>query len=209
MPGSLIRATVKDGPLARDVGDSVWNFYEYDNVMVLTDSSSVAVRYPSARSRDWFVSRFERGAEQLGRTAVVADETYERGRVVSFAGEPNFRGFTDGTQKILWNVIYGRDPAPTSSNDKTVVTERAMASRFAERLIGYDGKMVVTVRADVAAETESLLEHYGLTPPSHRFGHHTMRYLVEVKTAEDSPFARRLVGDLAHLGSGVLAVRVP
>ena len=110
VPGSLIRANVARTPLARGVGSSVWSFYEYDFVMSTADAASVAVRSPTRASPRWFVSGFEDGAEELGGTAAVVDEPYADGRVVAFAAEPNFRAFTDGTQKILWNAVYGRRP---------------------------------------------------------------------------------------------------
>jgi len=209
VPGSLIRANMARGPLARGVGDHVWSFYAYDNVMSLTDQESVAVRYPAARGRNWFVSGFERGAEELGRTAVVADETYGQGRVVSFAGEPNFRGFTDGTQQILWNAMFGGDPAPNAASTEATADERAAASKSARRLVDYDGQLVITVRLDAAAETQAILTDYGLQPDGHRLGRHTVRYRLDVETAEDNPFVRQLVADLAPMGSDILAVRVP
>jgi len=37
------------------------------------------------------------------------------GRVVLFASDPNFRAFTDGTQKILRNAVLGADPATAAT----------------------------------------------------------------------------------------------
>src|SRR3712207_6973997 len=48
---------------------------------------------------DFFVSGFADGAEELGGTAAVIDEPVGDGRAVLFSFEPNFRAFTDGTQR--------------------------------------------------------------------------------------------------------------
>jgi hypothetical protein len=50
---------------------------------------------------DFFVSGFAAGAEELGGTAAVIDEPVGDGRAVLFLFEPNFRAFTDGTQRLL------------------------------------------------------------------------------------------------------------
>ena len=108
VPGSLIRAKVRPGPLAKGVGDRVWSFYAYDYVMTVDDPAAAPIYYPTTNSPAWFVSGYERGASELARTAVVVDERYGAGRVVAFAGEPNFRGFTDGTQKGCGTPSTGR-----------------------------------------------------------------------------------------------------
>ena len=134
VPGSLIRADVAGSPLGRGVGSSVWSFYEYDFVMTTNDAASAVVRFPAPTSPRWFISGFAEGAEELGRTAAVVDEPYADGRVVAFAGEPNFRAFTDGTQKILWNAIYGADPAGRAVPLRTTADARhqaAVAARVA------------------------------------------------------------------------------
>ena len=108
VPGSLFRVDVASGPLARGVGREAWAFYEYDRVMRSPDPAAVAVSFPPAGSADFAVSGFERGAEaELGGTAAVLDERVGSGRSVVFSFEPNFRAFTDGTQKILRNAILG------------------------------------------------------------------------------------------------------
>ena len=153
MPGSLIRAKVRPGPLAKGVGDTVWSFYAYDYVMTVDDPAAVPIYYPNTNSRAWFVSGYERGASELAGTAVVADERYGDGRVVVFAGEPNFRGFTDGTQKVLWNAVYGADPAAK------VRAAASSASKPLARQRGFPGMpstMVITVRkASTRAGRES------------------------------------------------------
>lgn len=212
IPGSLIRAKMAPGPLRRGVGPTVWNFYAYDNVMRLADDDAVAVRYPGAGRKAFFVSGFERGADELGRTAAVADERYGDGRVVMFAGEPNFRGFTDGTQKVLWNAIYGPDPQQAkvpSRADARLSDSRRESASAASDLVDLDSRLVLTVRAGSAARAADVLASQGLRFTRLRLGNGVVRYVARIQTAEESPVTRDLAAELKTLGDGVLAVRVP
>ena len=212
VPGSLVRARTRNGPLARGVGRSVWSFYEYDNVMRVTDPRSAAVRYPAAASSGFFVSGFEEGAEELGGTAAVVDEPYGDGRVVVFAAEPNFRAFTDGTQKVLWNAIYRSDPARASGGARLSSSQqdqaRGRSARAAEKLVRLDGQMLVTVRADAAEPASAVLRGRGLKPTVQRVPG-GVRYVVDIESSEESPVARRVARDLKRLGSDVVALRMP
>ena len=127
IPGSLVRASVGSGPLAAGVGSTVWNFVEYDPVLRAADPASVAVSYQPAT---FALSGFAEGEDELVGTAAVTDEGYGDGRVVLFASDPNFRAFTDGTQKILRNAVLGPDPATLragSAADRTAAAPRPRA----------------------------------------------------------------------------------
>jgi hypothetical protein len=207
VPGSLIRARVAPGPLARGVGDSVWSFYDYDNVM-RARPASVAVSFPAANSPLWQISGFSRGARELAGTAVVVDERYRGGRVVSFAADPNFRGLTDGTQKLLWNAIYGADPVA----DRGVVrlpAKRAKAAEAASELRRYDSRMIVTLEASAASAARHIFAGYGLSPRATGLKGGVVQFRIPMDSAEESTFARGLATDLAGLGDRLLAVRLP
>jgi hypothetical protein len=211
IPGSLVRAEVEPGPLSHDVGSTVWNFYAYDNVMRLADPQAVAVRYPSAISRTFFVSGFERGATELANTAAVGDETYGKGRVVVFASDPNFRAFTDGTQQVLWNAIYGADPrvrAKAPGAATRPVDERRRAAEDASRIVELDDRLVLTVRRDSAAEAVDALQSNGL-PFVRQNVPGGVRLVARMRTSEESPVTRDLTADLKKLGPGLLAARLP
>ena len=207
IPGSLIRAKVARGPLRSGVGETVWSFFEYDRVMVLPDESDVAVRYPRMDSKAWFISGFARGERELQSTAAVADERYGEGRVVLFAAEPNFRGFTDGTQQILWNAMYGRGPRGHRTASTPAQRENAVVA--SRRIVQLGGKLIVTVRTAAAASTRAVLEQHGMDPGVQRMGPGLSRFVVATPTAEDSAVMRDVVRALAALGPDVLAVRVP
>ncbi|HEX7148130.1 MAG TPA: M14 family zinc carboxypeptidase, partial [Actinomycetota bacterium] len=138
IPGSLLRARVdRDSPVGEDVGPFAWPFYEYDVVMRASDPAQVAVAFPPAGSPDFFVSGFAAGAEELGGTAAVVDEPVGEGRAVLFSFEPNFRAFTDGTQRLLRNAVLGPDPeaaAPTRAEAAARAGQVATAKAAAGRL---------------------------------------------------------------------------
>jgi hypothetical protein len=69
------------------------------------------LRFPTSDSGDAFHSGYAVGIENLAGSAAVVDERVGDGRTVAFGFEPNFRAFTDGTQKLLRNAILGPDPA--------------------------------------------------------------------------------------------------
>ena len=137
VPGSRFHVRVDPGsPLLAGVGRESWMFYEYDWVMTETDPDAAPVSYPDPSSPLWSVSGFARGAGELGGTAAVVDEAYADGRIVLFAGEPNFRGFTEGTQSILWNAVVGPDPAQLANGTQA---QRQRAAQAAGRLTELRG----------------------------------------------------------------------
>lgn len=207
VPGSLIRAKVDPGPLKRGVGDTVWSFFEYDWVMTVADRDSAVVRFPSTNSPAWFISGYASGAEELAGTAVAVDERYGDGRVVVFASDPNFRGFTDGLQKILWNAVYGNNPPAAPVPHARV--ERREAAQAARQLAPYQGRMIVTVRAAAASKAADLIAAYDVEPRVERIRGGLTRYVLDTGPAEESPYARSLASDLVDLGRRVVAVRLP
>jgi hypothetical protein len=156
VPGSLFRVSVAPGPLARGVGREAWVFYEYDRVMRSADPAAVAVAFPPAGSEDFAVSGFERGAEaELGGTAAVLDERVGSGRSVVLSIEPNFRGFTDGTQEILRNAILG-----PGEGAAVAVSSRAAAA--ARGLSELQRPVRLSVAPADAAAAAAVLDRAGL-----------------------------------------------
>ena len=112
MPGSLVRVALDEtSPLADGVGAFAWAMFE-DGFVMGPGGGEAPVTFPEAASEDFFVSGLDVGATQLGGTAAVVDEAVGQGRATVFTFDPVFRGWTDGTQRILWNAIMGADPFP-------------------------------------------------------------------------------------------------
>ncbi len=211
IPGSLLRARVdRDSPVGEDVGPFAWPFYEYDVVMRASDPAQVAVAFPPAGSPDFFVSGFAAGAEELGGTAAVVDEPVGEGRAVLFSFEPNFRAFTDGTQRLLRNAVLGPDPeaaAATRAEAAARAGQVATAKAAAGRLSALERPIRLTVAAAGAAETERLLRGYGARFETRRSGGQ-VRFLVANPrglAADEHPFATDLARRLRDRGVPVRA----
>lgn len=205
IPGTLFRVKV-DGssPLARGVGPAAWNFTSYD--LVMNASSGVAAAYPPADSPDWFVSGFERGAAELGGTAAVVDQPVGAGRSVLFAAEPNFRAFSDGTAKLLYNAILGPDPAVAAAPQGT-----AKAVREAAELPSYESPIRVSVKAADAAKAASVLRSLGAAWAETRTGG-TVHYVIDNPRGlpvDHHPFAGRLPSLIRAAGIAPVAVTLP
>ncbi|MFG2014183.1 M14 family zinc carboxypeptidase [Actinomadura geliboluensis] len=205
IPGTLFRVKV-DGssPLAKGVGPAAWNFTSYD--LMMNASSGVAAAYPPADSPDWFVSGFERGAAELGGTAAVVDQPVGAGRSVLFAAEPNFRAFSDGTAKLLYNAILGPDPAVAAAPQGT-----AKAVREAAELPSYESPIRVSVKAADAAKAASVLRSLGAAWAETRAGG-TVHYVIDNPRGlpvDHHPFAGRLPSLIRAAGIAPVAVTLP
>jgi hypothetical protein len=71
--------------------------------------SAAPMRYP--RAGGFATSGLALHTQGLIGQAAAVDEAFEQGRVVLFPFDLNFRGMTQGTQRILWNAIFGPDPS--------------------------------------------------------------------------------------------------
>jgi hypothetical protein len=202
IPGSLVRASVAGSPLTEGVGDTVWNFVEYDPVLHAAPAT-VAVGY----QQDTFaLSGFAEGEQELVGTAAVTDERYSSGRVVLFASDPAFRAFTDGTEKILRNAVLGPDPATAATAGAAARTAAAAA---AQQVTDLGGDLLVTVRPGLADRAEQLLTAAGLAATRSTVAAGTRLTVAGFGTGDHNPATREVVRALRGLGSGVLAVRVP
>jgi hypothetical protein len=192
IPGSLLRVRVdRDSPIGEDVGPFAWAFNSYDAVMRASDPAHAVVAYPPAGHPDFFVSGFAAGEEELGGTAAVVDEPVGSGRAVLFSFEPNFRAFTDGTQRLLGNAVLG--PAPEAVT-AAGAAERAAARAAAGRLSDLDRPIRVTVAAAGAAAAERLLRGFGARFETRRSGGQ-VHYLVANPRGlglDEHPFAADL-----------------
>ena len=131
---------------------------------------------------------------------------YRDGQVVLFASDPNFRAFTDGTQKLLRNAVLGADPA---SSVAAAPAARSAAAAAAGQVADLGGDLLVTVRPALADRTAALLTSYGLSVTRSTAAAGTRLRVAGFGSADRNPVTRDLVRDLHALGAGVVAVRVP
>ena len=161
-PGTLIRVAV-DGasPVATGIGSRDWIMYQDDKTMKPGLGTSVAT-YPAAGQPAFATSGLAIGVDGLAGTSAVVDEAVGAGRVVAFASDPNFRGWTQGTQRLLWNALLGGPAAGARTGLLAGSRERAAAEKAAQdaaaTLPDVGSAIRIRVRAVDAAATVKILK---------------------------------------------------
>jgi hypothetical protein len=211
MPGSLVRIALDEtGPLADGVGPFAWAMFEDDPVMAPGRGVEAAV-FPETSSGDFFVSGLDSGAEQLAGTSAVIDEAVGQGRVTVFTFDPVFRGWADGTQRILWNAIAGPDPftaAAARAGSQARAEEERVALSAALRLPQVAAPFRLTVsRSDVQATTD-VLSRFEASWVRLRGPGDVVFLIANARelSAEEHPFVARLPEALAAEGVAVLSL---
>ena len=161
-PGTLIRVQFSPtdpqlNPLAQDLG-SAWVMYNDDAVM-LASPGLAAASFPAAPLS---TSGLAIGVDELAGSTAVADEPVGLGRSVVFSFDPNFRGWTDGTQRLLWNALLGPNPvavAALSAEQRLLATDTAMQ---AAKALPDSGKAIrIAVQTSDADLARAVLDRYG------------------------------------------------
>jgi hypothetical protein len=211
--GALIRVRTDTGsPLASGVGDEAYVFYDYDPVMRASAPSHVVASFPAAGTQDFYVSGFAEHEEELGGTASITDEPAGSGRVVLFASEPNFRAYTTGTQKVLWNALFGADPwhasaAKARSSARAAAERRAVASARSVTTAGFAGIRLTVRQASVQRTRRLLRRVHARYRVVRSRGRST--FLVRNPGGDESRLAMRLGArlDRSRIRVGALVVR--
>lgn len=222
-PGTLFRVTTApNSPMTSGVGPTAWVMYDDDAVMQASNPADVVASYPAVGSPDWYVSGFQVGAEELGGSAAEISERVGTGRVTVFSSDPNFRAFSDGSAKLLYDAILASrgtqaaakakaSPAPSAGSDRRDPAE-ARAAAAADRLVHVvDPELQVVVRPEDAAAAEKVLRSHGVdvrvdrTPTSVSLtveaGYHA--------SPDPAPWVRGLAQELTQKGAAPLAVTTP
>ena len=207
-PGALIRTTVaRRSPLADGVGRAAYAFYDSRYVM-RANGAAAPVRFPSASTRDFFVSGYADGAEALSGSAAVVDEPVGDGRTVAFGFEPNFRAFTDGTARILRNALLGATPA--SFEDAS--SEPALAARAAAKAVAAPHDPVrLVVKASGERAAAAVLDRQGLSGRVVRTRGRASFTIPNPggKAGDELPWTRTLASELQRTGVPVVMYQVP
>lgn len=107
--GPLIRVRIDpSSPLGDGVGRWVWVVYDDDDLVDVRPSAA-PLRYPEL-GEGFQVSGVALHTQDLAGRVAAVDEPFGDGRVVLFPFDVNFRGYTLGTLRVLWNAIVGPDP---------------------------------------------------------------------------------------------------
>jgi len=147
----------------------MWVMYASDDIV---RSHDAVVRYPRTDSPDFATAGKAKRMSLLAGASVVSDESFGSGRVVSFSIDPNFRAWTLGTDRMLWNAITGPDPQPTaarmSPRERSAAVQRA---KRAERRFQDIGDAIrVAVPTGEAPKARRVIRAIGLQPITRRLG---------------------------------------
>ncbi|HEX5015164.1 MAG TPA: M14 family zinc carboxypeptidase [Candidatus Limnocylindrales bacterium] len=214
-PGALVRVSLDpSSPLADGVGATDWVMYQDDDVMKPGLGRAFAT-FPSSSSDDFATSGLTLGINALAGTAAVADEAVGQGRVVSFSFDPNFRAWTQGTQRLLWNAIVGSDPAFVGTAPLAGSKERAAAEKAAldsaAKVVDFGSAIRVRVKAADAAATAKILARHGAEVARVDLGGEVLFLVANRKdlSAEESTLFAPIIRNLEKAGIDVLAASVP
>lgn len=203
VPGSLFEVGLDtSSPITAGLGNEAWAYYEYDDVM---RSDHAVVTFPEKG----FVSGFADGEEELRGTAAAADEPRGSGRVTVFSVEPNFRGFTDGTARMLWNTLTGTGTG-TGADARALTTAGPDLAAEQQLALGAERAPIrVTVPAAAEAATAAVLASHGATTRVVRTADRVRFVVAGGSSVDQHPWAALLKGELDRAGVTPIAVSVP
>ena len=207
-PGALIRTVGSPRGVGAGMGRYASAFWDSRYVM-RAGAARTAVRFPAAGSEDFYVSGYVEGAEALGGSAAVVDEAIGRGRTVAFGFEPNFRGFTDGTQRMLRNAMFGDGRGHGGRHDPWRKLTRARNA--ARTLAAPRSAVTLAVPERAASDAERLLRAGGRRFSAIRGGGNVTYAIRGPRRAsgDEHPWARALELELRRAELPVLMYRVP
>ena len=134
---------------------------------------------------------------------------------MSFSIDPNFRAWTQGTQRLLWNAIVGPDPAGMHGRALAGSKERAAAEKAAQdaaaAVVDFGSAIRIRVRAADAAATAKILSRRGAEVARFDLGSDVLFLVANRKdlSAEESPLFDFIVRDLDKAGIDPIAASTP
>ena len=213
-PGTLIRVSLAAGsPLATAIGGRDWVMYQDDKIMKPGLGTAIAT-YPAAGSADYATSGLALGVNVLAGTTAVADEAVGSGRVISFASDPNFRAWTQGTQRLLWNALVTPNPAGmhglAAGSKERAAAEKA-AQDAAAATVDFGLAMRIRVRAADATATAKVLNRHGAEVARVAAGTDVLFLVANRKelSTEEDPLFDVIARDLVKAGIDPISVNLP
>ena len=214
-PGTLIRVSLAAGsPLAAGIGARDWVMYQDDRTMQPGLGTAVAT-FPAPGTSDYATSGLAIGVSTLAGSSAVVDEAVGSGRVVAMSVDPNFRAWTQGTQRILWNAVLGPWTSPATpalaAGSKARAAAEAAAATAAGSLPDVGSAIRIRVRLADAAATAKVLAKHGATVVRQDLGSETLFLIANKKdlSYEEHPTFALIVGDLEKAGIDLLAASLP
>jgi Zinc carboxypeptidase len=214
MPGALIRVSIDDSsPLAAGIGDRNWVMYQDDRTMQPGLGSAIGT-IPALGDADFGTSGLTIGVGTLAGTSVVADEAVGNGRVISFSIDPNFRAWTQGTQRMLWNAIVGPDPSAASglfagSRERAAAEKAAVDA--AAKLPDMGAAIRIRVARSDAAATAKIVQRRSTEVVRIELGAETLFLVANKKdlSSEEHPWFALVIRELEQANIDVRAASLP
>ena len=214
-PGTLIRVSLEaSNPLAAGIGTRDWVMYQDDRTMLPGIGASVAT-FPARGTSDFATSGLTIGVDTLAGSSALVDEPIGAGRAVLFSVDPNFRAWTQGTQRLLWNAILGPDPAGAAVAPAAGSKERAAAEKAAADAVAKVPSLGSAIRIRVASvdatATAKILQRHGAEVVRQDLGSETL-FLIANRgdlSYDEHPSFALIVRDLEMAGVDLRAASLP
>jgi hypothetical protein len=130
MPGVSLGVRLDPAdPVAWGERASGFAFATGDPVLSASGGAVVA-RYPSGSA--FFAGGYARGTGPLQGTAAVIDEPVGAGRTVLFALDPAFRGYVEGTERLIANALLAPPTGALATRARPVRVVPSVAAPFSE-----------------------------------------------------------------------------
>jgi hypothetical protein len=130
MPGVSLGVELRPAdPVAWGERPSGFAFATGDPVLTAPDAAIVA-RYPSGSA--FFAGGYAHDTAGLHGTAAVTDEGVGAGRTVLFAYDPAFRGYVEGTERLVANALLAPPTGASATRARPVRAVRAVVAPLSE-----------------------------------------------------------------------------
>jgi hypothetical protein len=130
MPGVSIGVELDPGdPVAWGERTSGFAFATGDPVLHVS-AGTVVARYPAGSA--FFAGGYARDTGPLRGTAAVLDEPLGAGRTVLFAFDPAFRGYVEGTERLVANALLAPPSGAAATRARPVLSVRSVVAPFSE-----------------------------------------------------------------------------
>ena len=203
----------ESSPLADGIGETAWVMYLDDRTMA-AGARNLRGHVPGAGDPAFDTSGLDIGVGTLAGTSALVDEAVGLGRVVSFSIDPNFRAWSQGTQRLLWNAIAGPDPfaaAGLFAGSKERAAAEKAALDAASKLPDLGSAIRIRVARTDAAAMAKILARRSTEVVRVDLGAETL-FLVGNKkdlSNEEHPWFALAIRELEQAGIDIRAASIP
>jgi Zinc carboxypeptidase len=130
MPGVSLRVHLDiTDPVAWGENPRAFDFATADPVLTAPAGATVAA-YPTGSS--FFAGGYAHDTADLHGTAAVTDEAVGAGRAILFAYDPAFRGYVEGTERLVANALLAPPTGAAATRARPVGTVRSVVPPLSE-----------------------------------------------------------------------------